>query len=62
MITLAVALWFAYYVMVTGPAFDERRARRRARRDFPKARVEFLLPSTGRAPCSCGSHSCPLAR
>lgn len=34
----------------TGPTFDDMRARRRARREFPGARVTFVLPSGMRGP------------
>lgn len=47
----------ALAVIVTGPAFDDERARRRARRDFPGARVEFLLPSCGRGEQVIGRNS-----
>ena len=44
LLPVLVILWFGAWVCVTGPAFDDFRARRRARRDFPKAKVTFLLP------------------
>lgn len=32
-------------VVYTGPACEDLRARRRARRDWPRVRVEFVLQS-----------------
>lgn len=41
LLLVAVGLW----AMLSGPAFEDWRARARARREFPVAKVVFLLPS-----------------
>ncbi len=44
MIILALAIVFVA-TLVTGPAWEDWRNRRRVQRDFPVAKVVFLLPS-----------------
>lgn len=53
MIVWAIAALFGYVVATTGPAFQDRRARRREEQDRPLARVIYL-PSA-----ACRGASCP---
>lgn len=53
---LFVALFFGGVVVWTGPACDGWRERRVQKRNFPRAKAKFLLPS---CVCGlCGGHEC----
>ncbi len=52
---LAIALWFGYVVCITGPAFEDRRRRKRLAKVLPRAQ---LMPGRHEVLSVCGRDTC----